>query len=371
MPYPQLNRADVVMKPLAERKNKINIERDHISPDQPPGDALQEAPPMAELVDRVIEARRNHRPVMLTTGAHTIKNGLSPVLIALIETGWITHLATNGAGVIHDWELAYQGETSEDVRAGVALGEFGNWEETGFYLNLAINIGAYEGKGYGESVGAMIENGGLEIPLRQTLIDAVRLRVESDPAHAAASADLVDLVDRLDLKPGRLDLPHRFKDFSVQAAAFRLGIPFTAHPMIGHDIIYNHPMNHGSLLGRAALRDFLAFAQSVRGLDGGVYLSVGSAVMSPMIFEKSLSMAQNLAIQAGGPIEDYYIMVVDLADSHWDWSKGEPPSDNPDYYLRYNKTFNRMGGAMRYLKAHNRDFLLALYHRLRNARTNI
>ena len=100
----------------------------------------------------------------MSFGAHTIKNGLAPVLIQLIEEGWLTHLATNGAGIIHDWEYSYQGMSSEDVESYVDRGEFGHWEDTGFNINLALNIGSYEGNGYGESVGAMIQNEGLTIP---------------------------------------------------------------------------------------------------------------------------------------------------------------------------------------------------------------
>ena len=118
-------------------------------------------------------------------------------------------------------------------------------------------------------------------------------------------------------------------------------------------------------LGRTAIRDFLAFANSVTNLDHGVYMSVGSAVMSPMIFEKALSMAQNLKIQENSHIDNHYMLIVDLAGSDWDWQKkGEPPMENPAYYLRYCKTFSRMGGEMHYLTADNRDFLLALYQEL-------
>ena len=131
--------------------------------------------------------------------------------------------------------------------------------------------------------------------------------------------------------------------------------------MFGHDIIYCHPMNCGAAIGRTAERDFLAFAYNVNRLDGGVYLSVGSAVMSPMVFEKSLAMAQNLHRQHGQRITNHFIVVVDLAASSWDWqTDGEPPMDNPAYYLRYCKTFSRMGGQMRYVTADNRDFLLNL-----------
>jgi hypothetical protein len=119
-------------------------------------------------------------------------------------------------------------------------------------------------------------------------------------------------------------------------------------------------MNRCACLGRTAQRDFLTFAESVSRLEGGVYISIGSAVMSPMVFEKSLSISRNLAIQQGLHIDNHYILINDLAESSWDWSQGEPPEDNPAYYLRYNKSFSRMGGVMRYLQADNRDFLLAL-----------
>jgi hypothetical protein len=327
--------------------------------------------------------------VVLAFGAHTIKNGLAPVLIRLMEQNWVTHLATNGAGIIHDWEFAFQGASSEDVKGNVARGEFGIWQETGFYINLALVVGAYEGLGYGESVGKMIEQEGLTIAgvdeLAQCVADGLHcgrrtpcgdssmapspqpspLKGE-DVDRMAAAVDLLGVIQRFGLKPGWMAIPHPFKTYSAQAAAFRLKIPFTGHPMFGHDIIYNHPMNHGAAIGRTALRDFLAFARSVSQLQGGVYLSIGSAVMSPMIFEKALSMAQNIEIQAGRRIDRHFIAVVDLAESRWNWQRdGEPPMDNPAYYLRYCKTFNRMGGEMRYLCADNRDFLLSLCRGLR------
>lgn len=365
MPYPQLNRIEVRMKPLAERENKKYIERDHVTVDQTPA-PLSEVTrkTLAEGIARIHEAHRQNKPVMLATGAHTIKNGLSPVLIKLVEEGWVTHLAANGAGIIHDWEFAYQGMTSEDVRQGVSRGEFGNWQETGFFINLALNVGAFEGKGYGESVGAMIETEGLTIPSPEELEHEIVTGLKTDAAHSAAAADLLDIVRKFKLAPGRLEIPHPFKRFSIQAAAYRLGVPFTGHPMIGHDIIYNHPMNNGAALGRVAQRDFLTFAESVSRIEDGVYMSVGSAVMSPMIFEKSLSMSQNLAVQQGRRIDHHFMLVADLAESRWDWTQGEPPDNHADYYLRYNKTFSRMGGTLRYISIDNRDFFLALYHGL-------
>lgn len=365
MPHPQFDRHAVRMKPLAERVNKKYIERDHVAVGTEPK-GLSEAAlrTIADAAARIREARKNGRSVMITFGAHTIKNGLAPVLIHLIEQGWVTHLATNGAGIIHDWEYSFQGMSSEDVQEYVAEGMFGNWRETGFYINMAINVGAYEGLGYGEAVGGLIQNEALEIPDPDRLEREIRENIKENPYQAAAAADLLGLVRELKLEPGRMKVPHPWKRFSVQAAARRLGVPFTGHPMIGHDIIYNHPMNHCALLGRAAQRDFLAFAHSVSNLDGGAYISIGSAVMSPMIFEKSLSISQNVALQQGRRIENHYMLIVDLARSIWDWSQGEPPETSPDYYLRYNKSFSRMGGVMRTLSADNRDFLLGLAREL-------
>ena len=351
---------------LSDRKNKVFFPNDAVLPSAgarelpPPGAAA-----LAEAVQRVRDARAAGRPVMCAFGAHTIKNGLGPVLIRLMEDGWITHLATNGAGIIHDWEIAFQGQTSEDVRTNVALGEFGTWEETGRYLNLALLVGAWRGLGYGQSIGAMICEQALEIPSAADLErDAGRL-VSTDPERAAAGLDLLAAVKAFDLPAGSMRISHPYARFSAQAAAFRLGIPFTGHPMIGHDIIYTHPLNSGAAVGRTALRDFLAFTEAVSRIDGGVYLSVGSAVMSPMIFEKALSMSQNVARQGGQLISRHYILVVDLASSSWDWQRdGEPPVDNPAYYHRFLKSFSRMGGTMRYLQADNRDFFLGLLHAL-------
>jgi len=365
MPYPKLDRFSVAMQPLSARDNKFEIESKVVQPDREPGTlaaAAQET--IAKLAARIRQARADKKPVMCTFGAHAIKNGLGPVFVKLIEDGWFTHLATNGAGIIHDWEFSYQGKSCEDVQRMVDQGQFGNWEETGFLINLALNIGAYEGKGYGESVGAMIHTQGLDIPAEEQLESVVVESLKDDPERAAAAADLLWVVRKFELAPGHREIPHPWQQYSAQGHAYRLGIPFTGHPMIGHDIIYNHPMNRGAGLGRCAERDFLTFAESVNRIDGGVYISIGSAVMSPMIFEKSLSMAQNIAIQRGEHFDNHYMQIVDLAKSDWDWSQGEPPETDPAYYLRYNKTFSRMGGTMNYLQADNRDFLLTLIQQL-------
>jgi len=358
-----LDRSRLRLRPLAERANKVLIERDAVHPGDDPGPLSDAAASVvAATAARIRAARASDRPVMLAFGAHAIKNGLGPLLAHMVQADQLTHLATNGAGVIHDWEIAWQGATSEDVRSGVARGEFGLWNETGRYINLAIAVGAWLGLGYGESVGRLILEEGLDIPERDQLIDEVRV----DPTAAGAAADLLALIDAHGLESGRMDVPHKWKQFSIQAAAFASGVPLTGHPMFGHDIIYTHPMSSGAAIGRTAERDFLTFADSVSRMSGGVYLSIGSAVMSPMIFEKSMSMAQNLAIQSGTPIEGHQITVVDLAESTWDWTAGEPPPDHPDYYLRFRKTFHRMGGTLHYAQADNRAFLLALSRELGN-----
>ena len=367
MTYPQFDRSRLRLHPLAERENRVVLERDLMGVDAAPrplSDAVQAA--VRETAARIRAARAAGNAVVLAFGAHAIKNGLSPVLIRLLEGGWLQHLATNGAGIIHDWELAFQGATSEDVKANVTAGKFGIWQETGFNLNLALILGAYDGLGYGEAVGRLIEEAMHRVPPRAELLAAIAAAGDSADAaaRAAAAADLLSVVDRFGLAAGALPVSHPFKAYSLQAAAFRLGVPLTGHPMIGHDIIYTHPLSSGAAIGRAAERDFLAYAQQISRLDGGVYLSVGSAVMSPMIFEKSLAMAQNLALQEGKRVARHYIAVVDLAESQWDWSAGEPPADRPEYYLRYCKTFSRMGGTMRYVTADNRDFLPALAREL-------
>jgi len=373
MNNPVLNREHLLIKSLKERKNKIIFEKNMISPSMKPDKLSGTGVPIIEqTVERIRIAKENKSSIILTFGAHTIKNCVAPVLIELMKEGWITHLATNGAGIIHDWEIAFQGKTSEDVRENVNLGQFGIWEETGFYINLAIVLGAYENLGYGESVGKMIANEGLQIPEIDILYDCAQKNMYSNPNKSAAAIDLAGVIKHFNLSGGFMSIPHPWKQYSIQAQAYNLGIPFTGHPMIGHDIIYNHPMNNGAAIGRTALTDFLRFAASVANLDYGVYLSVGSAVMSPMIFEKALSMAQNLKIKEGKHIDNHFILVVDLNKSDWDWqNNSEPPIDNPAYYLRFCKTFNRMGGEMQYLNSDNRDFLLHLYRQLIIKRNNI
>ncbi len=360
------DRKKISFRPLGEREDRVRLGKDFLySPGNAPELNVEASNIVNEAVGRIRSAVSANRPVIVAFGAHAIKNGLGPLLASLMEAGWISHLATNGAGIIHDWELAYRGSTSEDVRANIKKGQFGIWEETGFYLNLALIAGAREGLGYGESVGRMIFRNGLDIPASEQLMHEAASLAATDPLKAASALDMLNAIKEFDIRPGFMEIVHPYREYSAQYNAFRLNIPFTGHPMIGHDIIYTHPVNSGAATGRTGLTDFLKYAKSISRLTGGVYLSVGSAVMSPMIFEKSLSMARNIALQENSDISGYYILVVDLSESKWNWDTSlEPPADDPAYYLRYCKTFARMGGEMRYLAADNRDFLTSLANKL-------
>jgi hypothetical protein len=165
---------------------------------------------------------------------------------------------------------------------------------------------------------------------------------------------------------GRVDVLHRWKQASILAQAYRHGVPLTVHPGIGYDIISNHPIFNGAAIGRAAEWDFKLFGGSVAKLEGGVVLNVGSAIMGPQVFEKSLSCVNNLRLQSGQEvIRDLSIYVVDLQDGGgWDWSRGEPPKTNPAYYLRFCKSFARMGGKLNYAQCDNAAFVHQLYRTL-------
>lgn len=347
--------------PLRERKNKVYIEDATILPENDSFPLADEQEVWIDaLCDEILEARRNKHPVILAFGAHAIKNGLGQLLGRFAKEGYFTHLATNGAGIIHDWEFAYQGRSSEDVKANVAEGKFGTWEETGFSLNLALAVGAFEGCGYGESIGKMIEEDGVMIPTQEELLET-SLDQSASFEKRSGALDLLDLIVKLDLQPGWLGIDHPYKEYSLQHCAYVNHVRFTGHPMFGHDIIYTHKANRGSAIGRTAERDFLAFVDSIARLERGVYLSVGSAVMSPMIFEKALSMVRNTGVR----IDHAVIRVVDLQKGTWDWNRGEPPEDNPAYYQRFMKTFSRMGLESHYLRIDNRSLFVNLYTALK------
>ena len=357
--------------PLDTRRNKVDIimsvvtEKDFAGPIS--GNLSDR---IGRIADEIVSARQRGSAVMCAFGAHAIKNGMGQLLGRLVQEGWVTHLATNGAGVIHDWEFAFQGESSEDVRENVALGRFGAWEETGLCINVALAVGAYRGLGYGESVGALIAQNGIEVPTRGELSERVTAPLETGTSQPSiwergAAADLLGLIDYLSIPSGFLQVEHPYASYSAQALAYASGVPFTSHPMFGHDIIYTHRSNLGAAVGRTAERDFLSFVNGVENLEGGVYLSVGSAVMSPMVFEKSLSMVRNVLLPQGRDVRDCGIHVVDLQEQTWDWNEGEPTADNPAYYLRFMKTFSRMGCRVDYTATDNRIFLTHLYRQLK------
>ncbi len=362
MSFQKFDRSKVHQLPLRERKNKVNISAIYIKttdkcPEVSP--AVQEK--ITRTAEDILEAKSAKRSIMLAFGAHSIKNGLGPLMIEFLRRGWITHLATNGAGIIHDWEFAYQGMSSETVYENLPQGKFGTWEETGFSLNLAIIVGAYHGLGYGASVGKVITDQGLEIPSEQELLDAIK-----DGDNAAAAADLLEAIRKEDLEPGWYDIPAPFGKFSIQAGAYQLGVASTAHPMFGHDIIYTHHINSGAAVGRAAEVDFLSYVDSVSKLNDGIYMSVGTAIMSPTVFEKAYSMVQNVSLQQNERLDRHKITVVDLAEPKWDWfSQGEPPRSNPEYYTPYMRNFLRTKPAeMNFITADNRASLLNLYYEL-------
>jgi hypothetical protein len=203
---------------------------------------------LRELAAAIAAARRRNREVLLGIGAHVIKCGLSPWIVALMEEGLLSGVAMNGAGAIHDFELAYAGSTSEDVGAGLEDGSFGMARETADFVNGAAADAALGEGGLGEALGEAI--------LGERLPNA---------------------------------------SLSIAAAGARLGIPVTVHVAIGTDIVHMHPSASGAAIGEASLRDFHRFAARVERLERGVYLNAGSAVILPEVFLKALAMARNRA----------------------------------------------------------------------------
>lgn len=356
--------------PLSQRQHLTRADEILIQPDAAPKTCTPENLTLIRrCADAIRAARKRNASVMLIYGAHLLRNGAALILDRMMSHGWLTHLATNGAGTIHDWEYAWYGASTESVEMNVASGTFGTWDETAKTIHLALMSGALDGLGYGRALGRLILEDGVTLPSQAALLELI----VSNPTHplTAARADLLQTMQRQHWPPGRIAIDHRWKHASILYHAFKHHVPLTVHPGIGYDIISNHPVFCGSAIGRGAEWDFKLFGGSVDRLDGGVVLSVGSAIMGPQVFEKSLSCVNNLRLQSGRPVVNgHSIFVVDLQDGGgWDWTVGEPPKTNPAYYLRFCKSFSRMGGAMHYLQCDNAAFIHQLCRALETSET--
>jgi hypothetical protein len=255
--------------PLSERENKETVDQCG-SPHQRGAsvrDFLSRLPrvlgadALLKVADHVVTSRRAGRPVLMMMGGHVVKCGLGPVVVDLIERGVVTAVATNGAGSIHDFEMALIGGTSEDVAGTIDDGRFGMAEETGQLMNEAIKKGAAEGIGMGEALGCATGDG---------------------------------------------EFPHG--NVSILGQAYRSGIPATVHAGIGTDIIHQHPSADGAAIGATSQTDFRLLASVVGDLEGGVVMNVGSAVVLPEVFLKALSVARNL----GNKVRKFVAVDMDM-----------------------------------------------------------
>ena len=242
-----LNFSKIKTISIRQRKNKVKLS-DLVKPED--SKELFNSKDFDELVERMIDAYKNKKHVVLMVGAHVIKVGMSLLIIDLMKKGIISHIAMNGAGPIHDFELALIGETSEYVEQTIEDGKFGMIEETGGILNEAISEGAKNNYGMGYAIGKKIND---------------------------------------------LNLPN--KEYSILYNAYKLNIPVTVHVAIGTDIIHQHPKCDGAAVGRTTYQDFKIFAESVSRLEDGVVLNIGCAVILPEVFLKALTIARNLGFK--------------------------------------------------------------------------
>jgi hypothetical protein len=284
--YAVFDRSRLSVKPLAERVNDLHL--DHWLPLEAPVPPFSH-PQLAGVARRVLAARESGAARILMMGAHLVRAGVNRHIIDLIERGLLDHIAMNGAGVIHDYELARIGATTESVARYIRTGEFGLWRETG-ELNDWVAEAAALGLGLGENAGRRIESS---------------------------------------------SYPH--KSLSILAAAYRHSVPLTVHVGIGYDILHQHPNCDGAAFGAASYRDFLIFAGTVERLEGGVLLGFGSAIMAPEVYLKALAMARNVARREGREIRRFTTAVFDLVPIQGDIHK-ELPKTDPGYYFRPQKT---------------------------------
>jgi len=272
------------LRPLNERAHDLDI--NNLMNETPPPFSN---PDIDMIASAIKKARKNDAAVIIMYGAHVLRRGLGKYLIKLMEQGLVTHLATNGAGAIHDFELAMCGGTCESVARYISAGQFGLWQETSL-LNDAVREGATQNLGFGEAVGKYINE--KHFPYAQ---------------------------------------------HSVVAAGYRLQVPVTVHVGIGSDIVHQHPNCCGASVGQTSMTDFLIFAKSVENLEKGVFLNVGSAVTGPEVYLKCLAMARNVAHQEGRQIADFTTAVFDMQPLTGDVAT-EPCKTNPHYYFRPWKT---------------------------------
>jgi len=314
--YPLFDRSRLNVRPLAERAHDLPLARWMSLADEPPPYDHPDLPAVAGAWAAAIRGRASR---ILMMGAHVLRGGVNRHIIDLLERQALSVIAFNGAGAIHDYELARIGATTESVARYIQTGEFGLWRETG-ELNDWIREAAAEGAGLGEYIGRRISES---------------------------------------------DFP--YKDLSVLAAAWRCGIPVTVHAGIGYDILHEHPNCDGAALGAASYRDFLIFAHVVEGLEGGLLLSFGSAIMAPEVFLKALAMARNIARQEGRSIRDFTTAVFDIVPISGDIHR-ELPKTDAGYYFRPHKTLLVRtvadGGRSFYVQGEHRATLPALRRRL-------
>jgi hypothetical protein len=299
---------------LAERVHDLTLEKIVNAPKGPRVPFAHKAIPI--LAERIVQAAAEKRAVLFACGAHVLRQGNAPLLIDLMQRGLLSHLALNGAGAIHDFELAMIGHTCESVARYVREGQFGLWHESS-RLNDAVNAGHREGLGFGEAVGKYIED---------------------------------------------QKFPHRAT--SVLAAGYRLKVPVTVHVAIGQDIVHEHPNFDGAATGATSLTDFLVFTETVTRLERGVFLNIGSAVMGPEVYLKALAMARNVAHQRNERIAHFTTGVFDLPELGDDLAH-EAPKNDPRYYFRPYKTILVRtvadGGQSYYVQGDHKATVPALY----------
>jgi len=305
------DKSKLILKPLRDRIHDLDM--DCISP---LCELNYDYRSYRGVAGSIINAKKNGASIILMMGGHVIRDGVQNYIIDLIESGFISCLAMNGAGMIHDYEFALIGATTENVAKYIREGQFGLWEETG-RINDIINSGYTNGMGMGEAVGKAI-----------------------------------------------LESKFAYKEVSLLAACYRLGVPVTVHVGIGYDIIHEHPNCNGAATGETSYRDFLRFTRVVENLEGGVVMNFGSAVMAPEVFLKALSMARNVAHQSGKSIKHFTTLVCDLHDLPDDFGK-EPSKEDPGYYFRPWKTMLVRtvadGGKSYYIKGEHKNTIPALW----------